>query len=71
MRIQKDQATRRKGRQLCCQRRSKHLEMRSNCRTRELSVAVGNGMVLLGTVVAILFTIVCCFATNGLYLPLF
>jgi len=31
---------------------------------------VGNGMILLGTAVAILFTIVCCFATNGLYLPL-
>ena len=41
------------------------------CRRRKLSVAVGNGVVLLGTVVAILFTIVCCFATNGLYLPLF
>jgi len=41
------------------------------CRRRKLSVAVGNGVVLLGTVVAILFTIVCCFATNGLYLHLF
>jgi len=40
------------------------------CRTRKLAAAVSNGMALLGKVVAILFTIVCCFATNGLCLPL-